>query len=85
MPLELPSLKSIESLPDPKGVLNELLREASGLHGRRRTNVPVSHYAQRVAEYIEDFTPLQQLKAFQYLQVQITDLANSDWLEMKRE
>jgi hypothetical protein len=34
---------------------------------------------------IEDFTSLQQLKAFQYLQVQITDLANSDWLEMKRE
>ena len=31
MPLKLPSLKSIENLPDPKEVLNDLLREASGL------------------------------------------------------
>jgi hypothetical protein len=79
MLLKLPSLKSIESLPDPKEVLNDLLREASGLQGRRRRNIPVSHYAQRVAEYIEDFAPLLQLGAFQHLQKQIADLGNAQY------
>ena len=85
MPLKLPSLKSIESVPDPKALLNELLREASGLHGRRRNNVPVAHYAQRVAEYIEDFAPLRQLTAFQHLQAQITNLVQSNWPETRQE
>ena len=85
MPLKLPSLKSIENLPDPKEVLNDLLREASGLSGRRRKNVPASHYAQRVAEYIEDFTPLRQLTGFQYLQAQIAELVQSSWPELERK
>jgi hypothetical protein len=79
MPLKLPSLKSIENLPDPKEVLNDLLREASGLNRRRRSHIPVSRYAQRVAEYIEDFAPLRQLTGFQYLQAQIEDLVQSNW------
>lgn len=78
VPLKLPLLKTIENLPDPKEVLNDLLRDASGLQGRRRSSIPVSHYAQRVADCIEDFAPLQQLTAFQYLQRQITDLVQSN-------
>lgn len=81
MPLKLPSIKNIESLPDPKEVLNDLLREASGLSGRRKSNMPVSHHAQRVAEYIEDFAPLQNLTAFQYLRTQIANLVQNNWPE----
>jgi len=82
MPLKLPSLKSIEQLPDPKEVLNNLLREASGLNRHRRSHIPVSLYAQQVAEYIEDFTPLQQLSALQHLQAQIKNLAQRNWTEV---
>jgi hypothetical protein len=67
MPLHLPQLRTLEQLPDPKDILHELLREASGLHGRRRQRVPTAFYAQRVAEFIEDFSPLRALPAFQAL------------------
>jgi hypothetical protein len=66
MPLELPALSRVEDLPDPKEVLRSLLREASGLTGRRLKDfhVPV----RRVAGLIDDFSPLRQLSAFQRLE-----------------
>jgi len=62
--LDLPPPRKIESLPDPKSLLYDLLRSASGLRGRRLNNMPVSVYAARVSELIEDFSPLRQLSAF---------------------
>ena len=83
--LKLPSLKSIENLPDPKEVLNDLLRKASELHGGRLKKLRVSHAAQRVAYYIDDFAPLQHLEAFQHLQAQIVDLVQSNWQATERK
>ncbi|MDQ2997382.1 MAG: hypothetical protein M3R61_10050, partial [Chloroflexota bacterium] len=71
MPLQLPRLTELENLPDPKENLNELIREASGLNSRRRKKIPVSMYAQRVLEFIEDFTPLRRLSAFNVLEDEI--------------
>ena len=70
-PLNLPRLRDIEGLPDPKNTLHAVLRCASGLSGRRlKAFLP---RARLVANYITDFSMLRRLPAFQRLE---TDLRN---------
>jgi hypothetical protein len=64
IPLELPGRVDIDNMPDPKSLLKDLLVKASGLHGRRRKRFNRGEAVQRVAELIEDFTPLRELSAF---------------------
>lgn len=64
--LRLPPLARLEDLPNPKQDLYDLMREASGLRGKRRRRSPLS--ARRVAEFIEDFSPLRSLPAFSALE-----------------
>jgi hypothetical protein len=66
-PLALPSMKQIEQEPDPKRKLHELLREASGLSGRHHKRFRAEIQVHRLAELIDDFTPLFELLAFQAL------------------
>ena len=68
-PLNLPRLREIEGLPDPKNTLHTVLRCASGLTGRRLK--AFSPRARLVANYISDFSLLRRLPAFQRLE---TDL-----------
>ena len=77
-PLALPRTADLEHLPDPKRILHDLIREASGLHGRRRKRVPVSFYAGRVAELIDDFAPLRALSAFQALEADIVEVVSRE-------
>jgi hypothetical protein len=70
-PLNLPRLRDIEGLPDPKNTLHTVLRCASGLTGRRLK--AFSPRARLVANYITDFSLLRRLPAFQRLE---TDLRN---------
>jgi hypothetical protein len=79
--LQLPALAWLEQLPDPKEVLYDLLREASGLEGRRRRRLEPSRLAVRVADFIEDYAPLRTLPAFQTLQIAIQEaVQNEGWL-----
>lgn len=79
--LVYPFAKSIEDLPDPKETLNELLRQASGLKGRRRAKIPLPECVRRVTEYAEDFSPLRQLPAFRRLEEDIRSvLAENGWV-----
>ncbi len=73
-PLNLPPLSRVESLPDPKTVLHEALRNASGLNSRRRAAFPATERARRVVDYIDDFSPLTALSAFKGLQQDIASL-----------
>jgi hypothetical protein len=66
--IDLPSLAHIESLPDPKALLYDLLKRCSGLHGRRLRQFPASARCLRVAGHITDFSPLRQLPAFRLLE-----------------
>ncbi len=66
--LQLPNMIEAERLPDPKAILYEILRGASGLHGRRRRNLKVELLASRVATSIDDISPLRQLQAFRELE-----------------
>jgi hypothetical protein len=65
MDLILPAIKTLEFLPLPKQLLRELLERASGLNKRRLKRFRWSQARQRVAELIDDFSPLEALPAFQ--------------------
>ena len=75
-PLDLPELSRVEGLPNPKDILHTLLREASGLRGRRLKNLRVP--VRRVADLIEDFAPLRRLSAFQRLEQDVHAFVQ-DW------
>lgn len=72
--LQLPDISKLEQLPDPKSVLYQLLREASGLTGRRLKKLSVNELVHRVAELIDDFTPLRELPAFKALEAEIEEV-----------
>jgi len=76
--LQLPRIADLERLPDPKTILHNLLREASGLSGRRRKQVPVSVYAHRLAELVDDFSALRALSAFRSLEADINQLVTDN-------
>lgn len=69
--LHLPSLNRLESLPDPKKILHELLCSASGLNGRNLKKFRPQSSVHRLAEYIDDFSPLRKLPAFQALEEEV--------------
>lgn len=71
-PLDLPRVRRLETLPDPKQILYDALRTACGLTGRRLENFVAKEMKRssvRVAELIEDYSPLLQLSAFDVLVV----------------
>ncbi|HXE73026.1 MAG TPA: hypothetical protein VNO81_10230 [Candidatus Nitrosotenuis sp.] len=63
--LNMPPLQRLEALADPKAVLHQLLRDASGASGRRLRRFKERDSVQRLGELIEDYTPLRSLPAFQ--------------------
>ncbi len=68
--LDLPRSKEVESMPDPKEKLNEMLRIACELSGRRLSQFKRDEARRRVqvAEFVQDFSPLLRLSAFKHLQ-----------------
>lgn len=81
-PLAMPRMRDLEVLPDPKTLLHELLREASGLYGRRRRRFSVQTGARRVVEFIEDFSPLLELSAFQALDCDLREIVQDHgWIQ----
>lgn len=74
MPLNLPRLRDIEDIADPKEMLNAKLKIASGKVGRRLKKFNISHSVTQISEYIEDFAPLRELDAFQELETDIQNI-----------
>ncbi|MCX6368023.1 MAG: DUF4276 family protein [Armatimonadetes bacterium] len=68
--LNLPTLAQLENLADPKTVLREALRTASGQRGRRldEFNKQIPAAMRRITQLTDDFSPLLRLSAFQRLQ-----------------
>lgn len=63
VPLPLPP--NPEAATDPKATLHALLKTASELSGRRLKRFRVGRRVHRVAQLIQDFSPLRGLPAFQ--------------------
>ncbi len=69
--LDLPPIGRLEQLPDPKKTLKELLEIASELSGRRLAQLDRASAAQRVADYIDDFSELRRLPAFKFFETEL--------------
>jgi hypothetical protein len=67
-PLELPPLARLEGLAAPKELLSQVLRTAHGGKGRRAAHFDESVARKRLADLIEDWSPLLTLPAFQRLE-----------------
>lgn len=66
--VQLPPVSRLEQLPDPKSLLEDLLFEAAGRPtGRRRMQFMsrVTSHRVNVAGYVEDFSRLDDLAAYQ--------------------
>lgn len=82
--LDLPTLKTVENMPDPKSVLHTALKQASGLKGRRLASFQPQASVHRVAALIEDFSPLKTLPAFQRLAGDMQPLIDRPvWKQLK--
>lgn len=68
MSLDLPSLNKVEILQNPKQILHDLIRQASGYTGRRLKKLSIGRLAYDVSKFIENFAPLRTLTAFQFLE-----------------
>ncbi len=83
--INLPKLRNVENVLDPKEVLFEALRIASEKSGRRlkelNKDMPFLRY--RVSELIEDFSPLRTLTAFLQLEADIKNLVEENELAEK--
>ncbi len=78
--LQLPRLRDIEAIPDPKDLLYQLLKEASEYRGRRLRKFRVQQCARRVAELIDDFSPLRSLPAFTAFEAELIEvLHQNNW------
>ncbi len=64
--LRMPVIDRLEGIPDPKGLLHDLLLDASELTGRRRKKLNPGRQAMRLGELIEDYSPLRRLTAFRH-------------------
>lgn len=76
-PLRLPSINRLATLPDPKDVLYELLRKASGLTGRRLASFRPQQSVYTLSREIADFGPLRRLDAFREFEDELTTFAAS--------
>ena len=70
---KLPPIKQLEKLPDPKQTLYDLMRQANGGRGRKlkKFKQELGRRRQRIAEIIDDFSPLRKLPAFRRLEEDI--------------
>ena len=70
-PVPVPSITEIEHIPDPKGRLDQLLLQAAGTPSGRRGRIFQRSIVNRrvsVAEYIADYSPLENVPAFRRFQ-----------------
>ncbi len=70
-------VKSPEEMADPKIFLHKALRTASELKGRRLRDFNVVRASHRIAGYIDDYSPIRKLRAFNRLEEQIADALRS--------
>jgi hypothetical protein len=68
VPLAVPVVGDLEAIPNAKDLLFKLLEIASELKGRRLRRLNVPERVHRLADLIQDFSPLRRLSAFEALE-----------------
>lgn len=78
--LALPRVDRLEHEADPKDLLHGLLRDASGLSGRRLKDFSSARAAHLLGQYITDYAPLRCLPAFKALEDEVQTIVKaSGW------
>ncbi len=77
--LDMPDLKKLESEKNPKKTLHDLIKMASKLKGRNLDKLNIHQAVHRVAENINDFSPLKNLSAFQELENEVSGNLNDQY------
>lgn len=75
--LGVPKLKELERLADPKAALREAVLTASEATGRKRQKLDTTGIPRVVANFIDDFSPLRHLSAFQSFEEEVRRFAES--------
>lgn len=78
--LRCPGVSTVHSINDPKRLLENLLITASGRNARRLKKFRPRKQMHRLAELIEDFSPLRNQDSFINLERQLMTLRNSQIL-----
>lgn len=84
MELTLPKIKNLENVPDPKAALHSLLRKASGAHGRRAKKFSPKKATHRLAELIENYSPLRALKAFRAFEADLRQILGGNHQQQEK-
>lgn len=63
--INLPNPKELENVAQPKEMLHQLLKDVSGLTGRRLDKFNPNQVVHQLADYIEDFSILKELSSYQ--------------------
>ncbi|RPI78079.1 MAG: DUF4276 family protein [Desulfobacteraceae bacterium] len=64
--IDIPPIRELEQLPNPKKILHKLLRTASGLQKRQLKTFDTEHACNRISFFCADFSHLLKLPAFQH-------------------
>lgn len=72
--IALPTVSMIENLPNPKEILFQLIREASGLSGVRLKRLKPNRLAHNISQTIVDFAPLRTVPAFECLEQELLQI-----------
>ncbi|MFO7655742.1 MAG: hypothetical protein R6W78_01635 [Bacteroidales bacterium] len=75
--LDMPSIKNLEKISNPKRILEQLIKSASGLSGRRLQSLNLRMHIQLVSMYIDDFSVLEGLVAYKHFKTQVIRCFNS--------
>lgn len=75
--INLPALKKIEQISQPKDTLHQALKSACGLTGRRLDKFNCNKAVHLLADYITDFSPLRSLRAFQEFEQDIKSVVDN--------
>ena len=77
--IELPEESTIENLPDPKTLLFQLIKKASGLSGARLKKLKPNSLAHHISQAIDDFSPLLKMPSFKRLEQDLIQVTTKDF------
>ncbi len=80
--IDLPPIKMLESIPNPKQILFNLLTEASELRGRHKKMFKPDKHRFLITDNIDDFSPLMALGAFRRLQEDIKRFSETSVIKL---
>ena len=69
--LSIPNVNQLENIKAPKQLLQELLKQASGLKGRRLKKFNVHQSVHLLADNIIDYSPLRKLNSFLFFESEL--------------